>query len=356
MPCLCFTPNVIYGVHVLQVDPVDKTSAEQLPVCISPVKPVSLLYSRADNDSVLSLSERSVDAHFRARSAKRMFSVESQQDFPSLSSSGATSSRPNHRFRNKQGNVQEVNARHLSKDLHPLGAFEDVEADPKSLDELAETVLNDFAQRDSDALTCVAASDSARAFQGAGDSTGNSTSCSDANSSLKSLALVSVSKSETDLKHARPKQSTDIQKTSSNSVLRLKESDPVSSVANSSATGSFSDNIGLKGADMTVAMSVSGDGKNDQDGVSEKEVSEDLNTSGSKGEIPETGEAADSKSKATTKNKSRTNWKLDGPLVVHVDNVPKNRGGELKTHIEALGKIMDSEKKSKKGGTAWRFR
>ena len=355
MLCLCFAPNVIYSVHVLQVVPADKT-AEQLPVCISPVKPVSLLYSRMDNDSVLSLSERSVDAHFHARSAKRMFSVESQQDFPSLSSSGATSSRPNHRFRNKQGNVQEVNARHHSKDLHPLGAFEDAEADPKSLDELAETVLNDFAQRNSNALTPVAASDSARAFQGAGDSTGNSTSCSDVNSSLESLALVSVSKSETDSKHARPKQSIDTQKTSSNSVLRLRESDPVSSVANSSATGSFSDNIGLKGADVTIAMSVSGDGKNDQDGVSEKEASEDLNTSGSKGEIPQIGEAADSKSKATTKNKSRTNWKLDGPLVVHVDNVPKNRGGELKTHIEALGKIMDSEKKSKKGGTAWRFR
>ena len=349
-----YTKCDIYCVHVLQVVPVDKTSAEQLPVCISPVKPVSLLYSRMDNDSVLSLSERSVDAHFHARSAKHMFSVESQQDFPSLSSSGATSSRPSRRFRNKRGKSQQVNARHHSKDLHPLEAFEDAEADPKSLDELAEIVLNDVAECDSDALTCVVASDSGRAFQGTGDSTGSSISSSDVNSSSKSLALVSVSKSEADLKHARPKQSPDIQKTSSNGILR--ESDPVSSVANSSATGTFNDNIGLKGADVTVAMSVSGDGKNAQDGVSEKEASGDLSTSGSKGDNPQTGEASDSKSKATTKNKSRTNWKLDGPLVVHVDNVPKNRGGELRTHIEALGKILDSEKKSKKGGTAWRFR
>ena len=56
------------------------------------------------------------------------------------------------------------------------------------------------------------------------------------------------------------------------------------------------------------------------------------------------------------KKKSATGWKLDGPLVVQVENVPKNCGGELQTHMNTFGKVVDSEKKSRKGGNVWRFR
>ncbi|XP_076450785.1 uncharacterized protein LOC143286834 isoform X2 [Babylonia areolata] len=56
------------------------------------------------------------------------------------------------------------------------------------------------------------------------------------------------------------------------------------------------------------------------------------------------------------RKKSVTGWKLEDALVVHVGNVPKGCGEQLKHCISNFGKILDMEKKSKKGINAWRFR
>lgn len=249
-----------------------------------------------------------------------------------------------------------MNGKNHSQDSLPSEAFEDAEKDPRSLGELAEIALSDSAQFNSENLTCITAADMASACQGTIDYTNNSVSSSDVDSS-ECPAFAFDGGNETDFKSARLKRSPDIQNTgSSSSSSILAESSLVPTVADLPDVGDI-DHIGAKGADVTQGMSASGDGTNTL-GSEKQEASEDISMSGSRDDSRLDGDASDSECKAATKSKkkSRTNWKLDGPLVVHVENVPKNRGGELKTHIEAFGKIVDSEKKSKKGANAWRFR
>ncbi|XP_070186034.1 uncharacterized protein [Littorina saxatilis] len=86
-----------------------------------------------------------------------------------------------------------------------------------------------------------------------------------------------------------------------------------------------------------------------QEGGSKAGESSNRQAKGGGASAPETKEIS------KTKKKVYGSWKLDGPLVLQVENVPKNCGGELKDYLAAFGKIVDSEKKSQKGANVWRF-
>ena len=394
---------------VLQVDPGNTASDEQLPHRTFPMSSASVISCQANSGTVLSESKPDISFYARsANSTKDTYSIKSKDDFPSLAHLSSPCSEspnspdmtvtadwalkhicPNGRSRTKLGGCkQEENETDHPGSLR-LEAFEDAEGHLESArDELAVSVSGsgDSAQPNSQNLPPVTAAD--QAFIRAVNDAGNSSFISDVNSTEEPGELAAVPESEAKSTSARLEQSPSVHNTSNGSSLT--EPSHGSRVADQSTVFDFGDidYDDLKGADAALAMLPCNDvqqasedlrvpgslvnslpadcicaskskagrkiSKVDGPLVDVQQASEDLRMPGSLGDsLPKDGTCA-SKSKAASKIKKT--WKLDGPLVVQVENVPKNRGKELKTHLEAFGKVLNSEKKSKKGANVWRFR